>query len=53
MRKNRLRHAAFFVVCVVLAPSLGGCLVTGYEKPDLALEMGQAQAKLIQDRPPV
>jgi outer membrane protein, multidrug efflux system len=39
MRKNRLRHAALFVVCVALAPSLGGCLVTGYEKPDLALEI--------------
>jgi outer membrane protein, multidrug efflux system len=39
MRKNRLRHAALFVVCLALAPSLGGCLVTGYEKPDLALEI--------------
>jgi outer membrane protein, multidrug efflux system len=39
MRKTRLRHAAVFAACIGLAPSLGGCLVTGYEKPDLALEI--------------
>src|SRR5215470_10378491 len=38
-RTSVFSRAARFIVCLCLFPALGSCIVTGYEKPDLALEI--------------